>query len=170
MGTQSSPLPIAALLAAASMTLAGCAREAPTGTTATVQLAVVAGADHGGRPFRTDLTQEVTSTPAWAGDPDGTGTALITINLGQGEVCWSTSVTDVTLPATASHIHSAAPGIRGPIVVGLTAPDASGNAVGCASGVSRQLLKDIQLHPEAYYVNVHTSDFPAGAVRGQLAE
>lgn len=170
MGTQSPSLRITALLALASMTLAGCTREAPTASTESVQLAVVAGADHGGRPFRTDLTQEVTSQPVWTGDPDGTGTALITINLGQGEVCWETSVTDVTLPATASHIHMAAPDIRGPIVIALTPPDATGIAVGCKDGVSRELLQDILLHPEAFYVNVHTADFPAGAIRGQLAE
>jgi hypothetical protein len=29
-------------------------------------------------------------------------------------------------------------------------------------------VKDILTNPAAYYVNVHTSDYPAGAVRGQL--
>ncbi len=31
------------------------------------------------------------------------------------------------------------------------------------------LLKLIVATPEAYYVNVHTGDFPKGAIRGQLA-
>jgi hypothetical protein len=30
------------------------------------------------------------------------------------------------------------------------------------------LLRDIELHPGNYYVNAHTGEFPAGALRGQL--
>ena len=161
------------LLVAASLTLvpfmlAGCTEDVPTASESTVSLAVVTGADHGGRPFSESLTQEVTSTPPYAGDPDGTGTALITINVGKSEICWHTTVADVALPATASHIHHAAAGIRGDIVIALTPPDATGEAVGCRADVARALLQDILEHPEAYYVNVHTTEFPAGAVRSQL--
>jgi hypothetical protein len=159
-------LRLAASLAIASA-LTGCGQDAPTEVT-TVQLAVVAGAEHGGAPFSTPMTQEVTTVPAWLGDPDGSGVALITINLGQREICWEMSVSDITLPATASHIHEAAVGVRGSIVVGLTAPDATGLVTGCTAGLSRELLAEILNSPADFYVNVHTSDFPAGAIRGQL--
>ena len=148
--------------------LAACNQEGSLPTEATVKLAVIAGSSHGGRPMSTDLTQEVTSSPVWSGDPDGTGSALITVNPGQGEVCWQTSVTNIVLPAVASHIHQAAPGIRGPIVIALSPPGADGTAVGCRQGIDRELLKQILTNPGDFYVNVHTSDFPAGAIRGQL--
>jgi hypothetical protein len=148
--------------------LAGCSQDGPTATAATVQLAVVGDAGHGGRPFAQTLTQEVTATPVYAGDPDGAGSALLTLNPGQGEVCWHTSVTNIALPATASHIHQAAQGVRGPIVIVLSPPDATGEAVGCRSGVDRALLADILQHPASYYVNVHTAPFPSGAIRSQL--
>jgi len=148
--------------------VAACGKDAPNPAGPTVQLALVAGADHGGRPFSTHMTQEVTSTPVWAGDPDGVGSALITLNHGKGEVCWQLDVSNLTLPATASHIHKEAPGVRGPSLVPLSAPDNLGSATGCASGVDRDLIQDILINPGSYYVNVHTSDFPPGAVRGQL--
>ena len=152
----------------ASLALAGCEADSPT-STETVRLAIIGGAEHGGKPFTTHMTQEVTSVPVWAGDPDGTGTALITVNRGRGEVCWELTASDISLPATASHIHRAEVGIRGAIVVPLSPPDASGNVSGCASGVDAELLREILESPASFYVNVHTSDFPAGAIRGQLA-
>jgi 5'-nucleotidase len=102
------------------------------------------------------------------GDPDGTGSATITLNEGRGRVCWEISVAGITLPATAAHIHPGAVGqAAGPIVT-LGAPGADGTSSGCRSGVDRALVADIEDNPENYYVNVHTTDFGAGAIRGQL--
>lgn len=163
-----SPLRTFLATAPAALFMLACAQDVPTATE-TVQLRVIANAQHGGKPMATDMTQEVTSVPPYAGDADGTGHALLTINLGQGQVCWETTVSDIVLPATASHIHAAPVGVRGPIVVFLSPPDETGWAEGCASGVDPDLLRDILTNPTQYYVNVHTTDFPAGAVRGQLA-
>ena len=150
--------------------LIGCNGDTSMPTDATVQLAVIAGADHGGTPFSTVMTQEVTTTPVWEGDADGSGVAVLTINSGQREICWQLSVESIALPATSAHIHQAAPGIRGAIVVALTPPDATGFATGCVSDVDSDLLRQIRKNPESFYVNVHNSPFPAGAIRGQLAE
>lgn len=151
-----------AVLAAGS---SACGQDSPTAPQ-TVQLAIVAGADHGGAPFRVHMSQERTTTVT--GDPDGSGFATITLNIGQGEVCWDLRVSDVLLPAGAAHIHRAAPGLSGPIVVGLSAPGADGTATGCRSDATRDLLKEILEGSEGFYVNVHTAEFPAGAIRGQL--
>ena len=168
MATRFLPSRIAAVLALASMALLGCGHDAPTATS-TVRLAVIPGAEHGGRPYSTTMTQEVTTQPVWAGDPDGAGEALITVNPGQREICWQLTVADILLPATAAHIHRAPEGVRGGIVVGLSAPDQTGIATGCKAGIEIDLLQDLLRTPEAFYVNVHTHDFPAGAIRGQLA-
>jgi hypothetical protein len=126
----------------------------------------VAGA--GGRPFTTTLTGAA-EVPG-PGDPDGSGTARVALNPGQGEVCFTITVANITLPATAAHIHEAPVGVAGPIVVTLAPPDASGTVTGCASDVDQEEIKEIIQHPEEYYVNVHTTDYPAGAVRGQLSK
>ena len=120
----------------------------------------------GGRPLAATLSG-ANEVPG-PGDPDGTGAARITLNQGRGTVCWSIHVENITLPAAAAHIHRGPAGVPGPVVVGLSAPDASGNSSGCLSGVDRALIKEIRKNPSQFYVNVHTSDFPAGAVRGQL--
>lgn len=135
-------------------------------TLAVVALPAVASA--GGRPFVVPMTG-ADERPG-PGDPDGTGTAWITLNHGQGEVCWVIVVEDITLPAAAAHIHIAPVTDPGPVVVPLSAPGADGTTSGCLTGVDQELIKAIQQNPSAYYVNVHTSDFPAGAVRGQLSK
>ncbi len=129
------------------------------------------GAKQGGRLLTTTLTGAEEVDPdtgeLGAGDPDGSGFATITVNPGQEEVCWEIGVEDIALPAIGAHVHEGAAGGNGPVVVPLTPPDASGVSGGCAE-VPRELAKAIIRNPENYYVNVHTSDFPGGAVRGQL--
>lgn len=128
----------------------------------------IGGTDQGGRSLHATL-MGANEIPG-PGDPDGTGTALITLNQGQGTVCFALSVENITLPATAAHIHSGAADVAGPVVVALTAPGADGTSSGCVENVDRDLIKAIRQDPAAYYVNVHTlPGFGAGAVRGQLS-
>jgi hypothetical protein len=133
--------------------------------------AKIGGADQGGRPFSTVLTGEAEVTDAGVpnqGDLDGTGSAKITVNPGQEEVCFELSVAGITLPAIGAHIHEGVAGENGPVVVPLEPPpDATGVSSGCAQ-VSRELALAIIQDPENYYVNVHTTDFENGALRGQL--
>jgi hypothetical protein len=102
------------------------------------------------------------------GDPDGIGRATFIIDPARSQLCFAIVVDRIMLPAIAAHIHVGPAGVAGPIVVPLTAPDANGSSGGCVGGVDQQLLRAIRSNPRQYYVNVHTTDFPAGAVRGQL--
>lgn len=119
----------------------------------------------GGRPLAATLTGAA-ELPG-PGDADGTGTATIRLNPGQGKVCFVLTASNITLPAIGAHIHVAPAGTAGPIVVTLSPPDATGVSGGCVSA-SRATIKAILQNPSGYYVNIHTSDFPAGAIRGQL--
>ena len=101
------------------------------------------------------------------GDPDGTGTAKVTVNQEKGEVCYEIAFSNITLPATGFHIHAGPADVAGPIVVPFTAPTA-GSSTGCASNVAPDLLSKIRQDSAGYYLNVHTGDFPGGAIRGQL--
>ncbi len=134
---------------------------APAGGCPTTVLSPTAG----GKKLMTTLTGAA-EVPG-PGDSDGSGTAALRLRVGQGQICHVLNVSNIMLPAAAAHIHRGAAGAPGPIVVTLTTPDADGSVQGCASA-SRALVKDILQHSEMYYVNVHTSDFPDGAIRGQL--
>lgn len=104
-----------------------------------------------------------------AGDPDGKGSASITIEPEAGKGCFALVVNNIDGPV-AAHIHKAPAGRNGPIVVTLEAPRNGdpGSAAGCVDNVSREVLHAIHAHPWAYYVNVHTGAYPNGAIRGQL--
>jgi hypothetical protein len=125
-------------------------------------------ADHtgfGGYPLTTTLTGAA-EVPG-PGDPDGSGLAKITLNQGQGEVCYELAVEGIA-PATAAHIHVGPADVAGPVVVALS-PPTTGSSSGCAN-VDPALIKAIRKNPSAYYVNVHNADLPAGALRGQLSK
>jgi hypothetical protein len=130
----------------------------------TALLAAPATAADGGRPLSTTLTGS-TEVPG-PGDPDGSGTASLRVNPGQGQVCYELMVEGIA-PAAAAHIHQAPAGTAGPIVVGLMAPT-NGASSGCVD-VGRELAREILKNPADYYVNVHNAEFPAGALRGQLS-
>jgi plastocyanin len=79
-----------------------------------------------------------------------------------------------------AHIHRGAEGDNGPIVAALAFP-LEGDAGDCLSegeegkfpligedGEPDSIVADILAHPANYYVNVHTGEFPDGAIRGQL--
>jgi hypothetical protein len=127
-------------------------------------LAVGAALAGGGAPRATTLSGAEEVPPA---DPDGTGLASITLNVGQTSVCWELSVSNIA-PASAAHIHAAPAGVNGPVVVPLS-PPTSGSSSGCAENVDPALIQAIIDSPERYYVNVHNAEFPGGAVRGQLS-
>ena len=98
------------------------------------------------------------------GDRDGSGFATVIAVPEAGLVCYVVVVYDIGR-ASAAHIHEAPAGVAGPVVVGLAAP-ADGVSSGCI--FNQEEAEDIAADPSDYYVNVHNSEFPGGALRGQL--
>lgn len=99
------------------------------------------------------------------GDPDGAGSAEITVVDATDNVCYKLNVTNIMTP-TAAHIHRGAAGVAGPPVVTLE-PPVDGERDGCV--VAGELIaEEIEANPANFYVNVHNAEYPSGAVRGQL--
>ncbi len=101
-----------------------------------------------------------------AGDLDGQGGATVLTT--ETQLCFAVAVRGVSTPS-AMHVHRGRPNQNGDIVVPLTPPTSGdpGTSAGCVD-VPGTLLQEITKHPIRFYVNIHTSDFPDGAMRGQL--
>ena len=157
---------VTALLVAAAGTAIACAEpsavSAPNDAPALTRLGV---ATHGGAGLDAVLTG-ANEVPG-PGDPDGAGTARVTLNLGQGEVCYELTATRIA-PATMAHIHRGPAGVAGPVVIPLV-PPTSGSSTACTTA-TRDLIKAIRQDPAAYYDNVHNAPYPGGAIRGQLGK
>jgi Cu/Zn superoxide dismutase len=107
--------------------------------------------------------QEVPAT-----DPAQTGTAKLRLDRAKKRVCFTIRVKNVG-DVIAAHIHKGGKGVAGGIVVALIHTPAAGTKfTGCEKNVSRRLIRAILRHPRRYYVNVHSSTYQGGAVRGQL--
>src|SRR3954453_11041859 len=98
------------------------------------------------------------------GDPNGKGTAKITLEPSAGKVCFRLTWSGIGTP-TASHIHKGKKGVSGPVVIPFFGGAAKHS--GCVKA-DKKLIGQIQKSPGSYYVNLHNTKYPGGALRGQL--
>jgi hypothetical protein len=92
-----------------------------------------------------------------------TGTATVTIKDDRSVVVLVT-VTGMT--ATASHIHEAAAGSNGPVIVPFT--KTGDNTFASADGAKLTEAQYAAYKAGNLYVNVHSARNPGGEVRGQI--
>lgn len=104
--------------------------------------------------------------PAGSGDPDGIGVAVLNVTPASGQICYALTVAKLAGTVTSVHVHNAPKGQRGPDVFDLNTPT-NGFVSGCTT-VEPAVASDISGNSHNYYVEVHTTAFPAGAIRGQL--
>src|SRR5436190_8098756 len=139
----------------------------------TVSLSSVSAAGSRTGVFRLTLTgnQEATPTcapPTVCGDPDAVAGMILIVNPNRNTVCFLTRWSDIDGTVVAAHIHLAPVGVPGAVVVPLFSGSfaSTDKTRGCVS--ANGLAGAILANPSAYYVNIHSTVFPAGAVRTQL--
>lgn len=106
------------------------------------------------------------------GDEDGFGGARINLRPADGQVCFRLSWNNISAP-TMAHIHEGGPNEAGPAIVTLfqsedPLPSTIATVKGCVDDVAQDVINAIKNDPKGHYVNVHNTDFPGGAIRGQL--
>ena len=99
------------------------------------------------------------------GDPDGNGEFSGWFDAARGRICYTLGVGSLANP-TMAHIHRGAAQVAGPPVVVLANP--AHNIADTCQPVAPALISEIIANPSAFYVNVHTTAHPSGAIRAQL--
>jgi hypothetical protein len=88
------------------------------------------------------------------------------------QFCYTLTARNLSVPATAAHVHLAPRNVAGPVVIPLAIGSGTSWTVDTCTTITKatelQALAGIQVDPRAYYVNVHTPTFPGGEIRGQL--
>ena len=108
---------------------------------------------------------EVPTPKGEVGSARGSFTATLTKSDTGAVLNWQLSFGSLTGDAVAAHIHVAARGVSGPVVVPLCAPCTSG--VTGTANINATVLEAIQ--NDRAYANVHTKTNPAGEIRGQVS-
>jgi CHRD domain len=103
------------------------------------------------------------------GDPNGNGVADVRVNPARNRVCFDIVFRRIQDPFVG-HIHKGRSGVAGPPRVDLfeDAQGADSPIEGCVRNQPTRLLRKIKNHPRRWYVNLHNTEFPDGAIRGQL--
>ncbi|MEO3876293.1 CHRD domain-containing protein [Nonomuraea sp. B12E4] len=118
---------------------------------------------------KADGKQEVPAPGQKVGDRNGHAEWLFDIH--GGKIDYATLFHGISAP-TMGHIHQGAKGKNGPVAVPLfEAPKGLPKGVdGLAGSVSIKsgTAKGIAKNAKNWYANLHTGEFPGGAVRGQL--
>ncbi len=118
-------------------------------------------------PFSTDLSG---ANEVPANESAASGTATFTYNVKTMALSYEVSIADID-NVTASHIHNGPAGVNGP-VLHLLFSAANGGVFGPGNPISGTVTlseeEQALLMDEGLYVNVHSTDFPGGELRGQI--
>lgn len=113
--------------------------------------------------------QEVPAKGTRVGDPDGRAEWLFLLH--GKKMLYAAAWRGIAAPV-AAHIHRAPKGKNGPVAVPFFA-DSNGlppsiSGIAGAVKIKPDLAHRIRNNPKNWYANLHTGEFPGGAVRGQL--
>lgn len=138
-----------------SLALAGCAtvNEAAVQALAETQYATLSARDVVGM----------------SGDADGSATAQVSVSQEGGTVCYDLRDERSLGNVTAFMLHLGNAGSNGPMLLNFAKAD-DGKWKGCSRASSDVLEGGIDRNPTMYYVMVHTTEYPNGAIRGQLRD
>ncbi len=105
-----------------------------------------------------------------AGDPDGLAFGTISFDNVTGLVSWDLTHANILSPL-AMHVHGpfGIAGVNAGVFFSMGVATSGGaNTLIDTTNISLADISAITSAPTGFYINIHTSDFPPGSVRGQL--
>ena len=131
-----------------------------------VTVSVVAPASAGRRPA--GLVLSGAAVVPGPGDPAMSGT--FKLSNGRDELCFLVSVQNLTGLINRIVIRRGPVGVAGPEVLRLSpSPIGIHGLQGCVP-ISRELQRELGRSPQDFYLEIETTAYPNGAVRGQLRQ
>ncbi len=106
---------------------------------------------------------------------NATGTATLILDTATGRAVLSVSFSGLSAGLTGAHIHCcASTSANAPVLQGFDSQLTAGSTSGSLSNYTLPITLTAQqmadLRNGLMYVNIHTSTFPGGEIRGQLTE
>jgi hypothetical protein len=113
-----------------------------------------------------DLSGKAETPP---NDSKGKGHGEATYDDKSMELTWNISWSGLSGDPTAAHFHGPAkPGASAGVAIGMKAPDGLTSPLVGAATLTEDQAK--QLLAGEWYWNIHTKEFPAGELRGQVVK
>jgi hypothetical protein len=116
-----------------------------------------------------DITLAMDAAQSGGGGRTGTGSGTATLDLATNTLTYSISFSGLSGAETAAHIHGpAAPGVDAGVLYGLPAGSPKTGTINIVAGAYTVAQQIDQLLHGLWYVNVHSTNFPGGEIRGQF--
>jgi CHRD domain len=102
------------------------------------------------------------------GDPNGSANITLRVNRVKGRVCFVLTYKKLSGHVTGAFLHKGAEGEIARPIVTLFEGDHASPVQACVHDLRPRIVKRLKQKPDAHYVDVDTSKYPDGAIRGQL--
>lgn len=102
------------------------------------------------------------------GAPRGVAQATLHLNASRGRICFEVAYSGIGGKATAGYLRRGSPGQMARPAVVLFADRSASPARDCVEDVGARTMQALERHPAAQYVDLASTRYPKGAVRGQL--
>lgn len=128
---------------------------------------MIPGLVQGATKLKGQMTGDQVVNPE-GGAPDGEGRVKLRVNRVKRRICFRIRYTGIGTTATESVLHKGKRNRIGRPIVTLFEGTEASPVEGCVRDVRRRFIKRLKRKPQRHYVDVDNSEYPDGAIRGQL--
>jgi len=98
------------------------------------------------------------------------GTCAIVLNAAQTQITVNCTFSGLGSNANAAHIHAGAVGVAAPVLFGFSGVPAATSGTIPTQTITVTPAQVASMRAHLHYVNIHTTPFPGGEIRGQIKQ